>query len=169
MRGLVLGAVLTAAAVASAAPAKENSDLRWLVGAWSCAGTGRGPSGGALSYRARFTFKWDPSGNWLAVHREAQLPRPGPPFAADGFLGWDTAGKRYWLVGVDSDGGWMDLGAAGWEGPSLALTGAAAVDGQRTPMRFTLTRGKTDKDLLFAVESQSGGRWSLIAQDVCKR
>jgi len=184
MSKLALGPVLLAASVALAdklppppasKPARtgggEDADLKPLVGTWSCAGTSRGPTGGSQSYKARLVLKWDQAGNWLAVHREMQLPHPGPAFASDGWLGWDTAGKRYWLVGVNNEGGWVELTAASWDGPSLVLTGEGASDGKRTPLRFTFTRGKTDKDLLFAAEAQLGGsrNWMLTTQDTCKR
>ncbi len=75
------------------------------------------------------------------------------------------------LVGVNNEGGWVELTAASWDGPSLVLTGEGASDGKRTPLRFTFTRGKTDKDLLFAAEAQLGGsrNWMLTTQDTCKR
>jgi hypothetical protein len=152
----------------AAATKPGENDLKALVGVWSCAGTSRGAAGAGVAYKARLALKWDLAQSWLAVRREIQAPTP---LVVDGWLGWDAAGGRFWLIAVDSAGGWLDVGGASWSGPSLALTGAGSVDGKRTPLRYTFTRGKTERDLLVAVESQQPGsaNWNLVAQDVCKR
>jgi hypothetical protein len=181
LRTLMLSASVVAASTALAgklpAPSTvaklraENAELKAFAGIWTCAGTSRGAAGAATSYKAKMVLKWDLAGSWLAVHREVQRPSPFPAYAADGWLGWDAAGKRYWLVAVDGDGGWIDAGAPALQGPSLVLAGAGSVEGKRASLRYTFTPGKTEKDLLFAIETQQAGssNWMLVAQDVCKR
>jgi hypothetical protein len=153
---------------ADSRPAPETADLKPFVGSWSCDSTARGAGGTALTSKSRLVTKWTLDSRWLAVHLERPRGKAPGVRAVDAFLGWDGPGKRYWMVGADNDGGWLQLTGPTWSGPSLTLTGEGIVDGQKVPLRLTLTR-KGDRELMIATELQSGSpNWILVGQDTCR-
>ena len=173
--GLLLGAGISSGvekasntSVKAALESKPGDDLKALAGNWSCDGMARGPQGTAQSYKARFTNKWDLNGSWLSV-RYDQAASKLPALGGGGYLGWDANAKRYLYLGVDSTGGWTTLSVPGWNGNSLTLVGHRVNGETKVPVRYTFTKGKTDRDLMFAVEVQDAVKWNLESQDTCRR
>jgi len=152
----------------AATDARPIDALKALAGTWSCEGLARSAAGTPLVFKARFTNKWDLAQSWLVMRYE-QTQGKAPTFAAQGFLGWDGAASRFVYLGADSDGGWASVAGAGFAGESLTLSGEGVQGGKKAPLRYTFTRGKSDRDLLVALERQEGTRWSLVTQNTCRR
>jgi len=181
MRYGIIGAVLLAGAgissggekasttsVKAVLEPKPGDDLKALAGSWSCDGMERGPSGTAQTYKARLNNKWDLGGSWLSV-RYDQSAGKALAQSGGGYLGWDANAKRYLFVGVESTGAWTSLSVAGWSGNSLTLVGQRVKGENKVPVRYTFTKGKTDRDLMFVVEVQDTVKWTLESQDTCRR
>jgi hypothetical protein len=167
--GLSSGAEKAANVSVKAAPeSRPGDDLKALAGSWSCDGMARGAQGAAQTYKARFANKWDLAGSWLSV-RYDQTATKAPALGTGGYLGWDANGKRYLYLGVDSTGGWVTLSVPGWNGSSLTLVGHRVNGETKVPVRYTFTKGKTERDMMFAVEVQDAVKWNLESQDTCRR
>lgn len=169
--GMASGAEKAANVAVKAAPeTKPGDDLKALAGSWTCDGMARGPQGTAQTYKARFSNKFDLAGTWLSVrYDQAAGKTQAPALGSGGWLGWDASAKRYQYVGVDSTGGWTTLAVAGWNGSSLTLVGNRVNGETKVPVRYTFTKGKTERDLMFAVEVQDAVKWNLESQDTCRR
>jgi len=151
---------------------RPGDDLKVLAGSWTCDGMARGPQGTAQTYKARFTNKWDLAGTWLSVRYDqtgGKAQAQSPALGTGGYLGWDANAKRYQYVGVDSTGGWTSLSVASWSGNSLTLVGNRVNGDAKVPVRYTFTKGRTERDLMFAVEVQNAVKWNLESQDTCHR
>jgi hypothetical protein len=178
--GIVAAALLAGAGISSGAEKaatvsgksaleiKPGDDLKALAGSWTCDGMARGPQGTAQTYKARFANKWDLAGSWLSV-RYDQAAGKAPAAGTGGWIGYDANAKRYQYVGVDSTGGFTTLAVAGWNGNSLTLVGNRVNGETKTALRYTFTKGKTERDLMFAVEVQDAVKWNLESQDTCHR
>jgi hypothetical protein len=151
-------------------PAPELRELAALEGSWRCGGTTpAGPFGPEQSYKATLKVKKDLGDFWYAVDYEQKKTKHGPPpMTARGFLGYDTAAKKFVRTGADSMGGGVSATATGWEGARLVFTGELAAMGQRFPFRETYTK-KGEREIGVVGELKMGKDWIALGNDDCRR
>ena len=122
-------------------PAPENDVIKKSSGSWTCEGTGKTPDGKELKYKSTWTVKPALGGHWYTIVYKRSKMGPLPPFEGNATVGYNTAEKRYTLVGFDSFGSWINL-----RSPDGAVyTGDGGPMGKVTPVKFTFTEGKDKK------------------------
>lgn len=147
-------------------PAPENDIIKKSVGTWTCEGSVKGPDGTEHKFKSGWTVKSILGGHWYSVVYKRAKMGPMPAFQGNATVGYNTAEKKYWFVGVDDMGGWMSLTSA----DGASYSGEASVMGQKTPTKFTFSPGKDNKDKetdkAFSVTMDFGVATSL---ETCKK
>jgi hypothetical protein len=155
-----------AAPMAPSKPAPENDVIKKSVGTWKCEGTAKGPDGADMKYKSSWTVKSILGGHWYGIVYKRSKMGPMSAFEGNATVGYDAADKRYWLVGVDSSGGWINLTSA----DGAAYSGDSAPGGRKSPTKFTFAAGKDKKgqesDKLFDVTLDFG---VASSQESCKK
>jgi hypothetical protein len=151
-------------------PAPELAALAPLEGSWRCEGTTpAGPFGPEQSYKATLKVKKDLGDFWYSVDYEQKKTKHGPPpVKMRGFIGYDTAAKRFVTTSADSMGGWATVTAAGWQAGKLLFTGEMSAMGQRIQFRETYTK-KSDREIVAVGELKMGKDWITLGNDDCRR
>lgn len=147
-------------------PAPENDIFKKSIGTWSCEGVAKGPEGQEMKYKATWTIKSALGGHWHTIVYKRSKMGPMPAFEGNGFIGYNSADKKYRFVGFDSMGGWVDLNSA----DGAVYTGDGSPMGKRTPVKFTFVQGKDkagkESDKLFDVTLDFG---VAVSNENCKK
>ena len=147
-------------------PAPENEVIKKSVGTWTCAGTAKGPDGQEIKYKSSWTIKSVLGGHWYAVVYKRSKMGPMPAFEGNATVGYNVADKKYWFVGVDTFGSWINLTST----DGATYTGEGAPGGKKTPVKFAFTPGKDKKgqesDKLFDAPMDFG---VAVGNESCKK
>jgi hypothetical protein len=134
-------------------PAPENDVIKKSVGNWSCEGTAKGPES---KYKSTWSVKSILGGHWYGITYKRAKAGPMPAFEGNATIGYSVADKKYWFVGVDNMGGWINLTST----DGATYTGDGTPGGKKAPVKFTFTGGKDkkgqDSDKLFDVTLDFG-------------
>jgi hypothetical protein len=151
-------------------PAAELDSLKYFEGSWKCEGKQpAGPFGPEHPYKSSFKMKKDVDNFWIALEYEQKKSKVHPtPIKAKGFVGFDSAAKKFITIGVDNTGGWINESSSGWEGDKLVFTGDGSMMGQKVSFRETYAK-KSDKELLWTGEMKMGKDWIAVGNDDCKK
>ena len=89
-------------------PAPEMSKLKWMLGTWQCTGKAMASSmGPEHPTEAEVKGEETLGGMWVVFHyREKKTPQNPTPGMVDEYWTYDTAGKMWDRILVDSLGGW---------------------------------------------------------------
>jgi hypothetical protein len=105
-------------------------------------------------------------GHWYSIVYQRSKLGPMPAFEGNATVGYNIADKKYWFVGVDNLGGWINLTSA--DGASYAGEGSPM--GRRGAVKFTFAPGKDKKgaesDKLFDATLDLG---VAVSQESCKK
>ena len=82
-----------------------------------------------------------------------------PAFGGNGMLGYNSADKKYWLIGFDNMGGWINL--SGSDG--MAFSGEGVPMGQKAPVKITFAKVS---DKATSITLDFGGQ---VATESCKK
>src|SRR4051812_45944368 len=149
-------AAAPAAPMTAPKPAPENDVIKKSVGNWTCEGTAKGPEGPEMKYKSSWAVKSILGGQWYSIVYKRSKMGPMPVFEGNATVGWSAADKKYWFVGFDSFGSWINLTST--DGASYAGEGVPM--GKKTPTKFTFVAGKDKKgqesDKLFEVTPAFG-------------
>jgi hypothetical protein len=146
-----------AAAGQAPKPAPENDVIKKSVGTWKCTAMGKGPDGTEMKYTTSWNVKPTMGGHWYAISYKRSKMGPMPAFEGSATVGYDTAQKKYTMIGFDSFGGWINLSSpdgANYSGQSGGM-------GKVGQAKFAFSPGKDkkgeDSDKLFDVTMDFGG------------
>jgi hypothetical protein len=147
--------------------APENDIIKKSVGNWSCEGSAKGPEGPEVKYKSTWTVKSSLGGHWYTIVYKRTKMGPMPAFEGNATIGWSAADKKYWFVGFDSYGSWINLTST--DGANYAGEGSPM--GKKTPVKFAFSAGKDKKgqesDKLFEVTFDFGTMSS--SHESCKK
>jgi hypothetical protein len=147
-------------------PAPENDMFKKSSGTWTCEGTAKGPEGPEAKYKATWTIKSTLGGHWYSVVYKRSKMGPMPSFEGNATIGYNVADKKYWFVGFDTLGGWINLTST----DNSVYTGEGSPMGHRSPVKFTFVPGKDKKgqesDKLFDVTLDFG---MATSHENCKK
>jgi hypothetical protein len=153
--------------MAAPKPPAENDMFKKSSGTWTCEGTAKGPEGPEMKYKSTWTIKSILGGQWYSIVYKRAKSGPMPAFEGDANIGYNVAEKKYWMVGVDSLGGWINLTST----DNSVYTGDSGAMGKKTPTKFTFVPGKdkkgNDSDKLFDVTLEFNGMSS--SHENCKK
>jgi hypothetical protein len=148
-------------------PATENDVIKKSVGTWTCEGSAKGPDGQEMKYKSSWTVKSILGGHWYSIVYKRSKMGPMAPFEGNASVGYSLADQKYWLVGVDSTGGWINLTSS----DGATYIGESSPGGKRTATKFTFTPGKDkkgqDSDKLFDVTLDFGA--VATSHESCKK
>jgi hypothetical protein len=147
-------------------PAPENDMFKKVAGTWSCEASGKGPDGKDMKSKTTWTWKSVLGGHWYTVVYKRAKSGPMPAFEGDATMGFNVVEKKYWFVGVDNMGGWINLSST----DGMAYAGEGLPMGKKGPMKFSFAKGKDKKgaesDKLMDVTLDFGG---MVATETCKK
>jgi hypothetical protein len=147
-------------------PAPENDVIKRSAGTWTCEGTAKGPDGNEMKYKSTWNVKSVLGGHWHSIVYKRAKSGPMPAFEGNATVGYNTAEKKYWFVGVDNMGGWIDLTST----DGAAYAGEGSPMGKKGPVKFTFTPGKDKKgqesEKLFDLAMDFG---VATSQESCKK
>lgn len=147
-------------------PAPENDLLKKSAGTWTCEGTVKGADFPETKYKSTWNIKSALGGHWYALTYKRSKMGPMPPFEGHATIGFSVADKKYWFVGVDNLGGWINLTSA----DGAVYTGEGSPMGKRGPVKFTFAAGKDKKgqesEKLFDATLDLG---IAVSQESCKK
>jgi hypothetical protein len=148
-------------------PPAENDMFKKSSGTWSCEGTAKGPEGTEMKYKSSWAIKPIFGGQWYSIVYKRGKMGPLPAFEGNANIGYNVAEKKYWMVGVDSMGGWINLTST----DNSVYTGESSPMGKKTPAKFTFVPGKDkkgqDSDKLFDVTLEFNG--VAVSHELCKK
>jgi len=154
------------AAAAAPKPAAENEVIKKSAGSWRCEGTAKAPDGQEHKYKSTWNVKPSLGGHWYALTYKRAKMGPVPGFEGNATVGFDDADKKYFFVGFDNMGGWINLSSS--DGATFAGEGVPM--GKKGPVKFSFTPGKDKKgqesDKLFDVTLDFG---TTSASESCKK
>lgn len=135
-------------------PGAELDALKPMVKNWTCKGNGTlpGPTPVNFSYTAKVTSKWDLNNFWADWKYDRAKTKEVPALVAEGEWGYDSAGKKYLMQGMDSWGGFVSLSGAAPSGDSMVFEGDAVLMGQKMPAKFTFTADPKAKKMHMTLE-----------------
>jgi Protein of unknown function (DUF1579) len=147
-------------------PAPENDMYKKWTGTWSCESNSKSPDGKDMKAKTTWTWKSVLGGHWYSVVYKRAKSGPMSAFEGNASMGFDAADKKYWFVGVDNMGGWINL--SGVDG--LSYAGEGLPQGKKGPMKISFAKGKDKKgaesDKLVDVTLDLGG---MIVTEACKK
>ncbi|MDT4895940.1 MAG: hypothetical protein QOH25_1017 [Acidobacteriota bacterium] len=159
---LAFAAVLVALAMCGVVYARASflfgasTDLDYFKGEWVV--TMR--SNPNLSFR--WTVKEDLSGGWLS----GVVERNGQKVSTDF---WRRSGNRIERFAFTTDGAFVRLDGAGWEGNQLALKGVTSGREGETKIRETITRVNDRQFQALWEKENTDGKWIVFADEICVR
>jgi hypothetical protein len=167
------GAAAPAAAPAAAAPKMEapkppaeNDMFKKMAGNWRCETTSKMPDGKEMKAKTTWAVKSALDGHWYSVVYKRPKAATMSAFEGDATLGYNTADKKYVMVGFDNTGGWINLTST----DGMAYAGEGLPMGKKGPMKISFAKGKDKKgaesDKLMDVTLDLGG---MIATETCKK
>jgi hypothetical protein len=156
-----------AAPTAPPKPAPENDVIKKSVGSWSCEGGVKMGDNPEAKYKSTWTVKSILGGHWYSIAYKRMKMGGLGGFEGDATVGWDAVGKKYWFVGVDNMGGWINLTST----DGAAYSGEGIPGGKKTPVKFVFSAGKDKKgqesDKLFDVTFEFTGM--ATSHESCKK
>jgi nucleoid-associated protein YgaU len=148
-------------------PAPENDMFKKSSGTWNCEGSAKGPDGSEMKFKSSWTIKSILGGHWYSVVYKRSKMGPLPAFEGNGTIGYSQVDKKYWFVGFDTFGSWINLTST----DNSVYAGEGAEMGKKVPVKFTFTPGKDKKgqesDKLFDVTMDFGP--SATSHENCKK
>jgi hypothetical protein len=148
-------------------PAPENDVIKKSVGTWTCEGAVKMGDNPEAKYKSSWTVKSILGGHWYSIVYKRAKMGAGPAFEGNATVGFDAADKKYWLVGTDNMGGWINLTST----DGATYTGEGIPGGKKTPVKFVFTAGKDKKgqesDKLFDVTFEFTGM--ATSHESCKK
>ena len=163
-----------AAAAPAAAPPKmeapkppaENDMFKKMAGNWRCDVTDKMPDGKEMKAKTTWAVKSVLGGQWYSVVYKRAKAGPAPAFEGNATLGYNTADKKYVMIGFDNMGGWINLSST----DGMAYAGEGLPMGKKGPMKISFAKGKDKKgaesDKLMDVTLDLGG---MIGAETCKK
>jgi hypothetical protein len=147
-------------------PPAENDMFKKMAGTWRCEATSKMPDGKEMKDKTTWAVKSALDGHWYsAVYKRAKTATM-PAFEGDATLGYNTADKKYVMVGFDNMGGWINLTST----DGMAYSGEGLPMGKKGPMKISFAKGKDKKgqesDKLMDVTLDLGG---VIGTETCKK
>ena len=147
-------------------PPAENDAFKKSSGTWTCQGTTKGPDGAEMKYKATWVIKSTLGGQWYSIVYKRAKMGPMPAFEGNATIGFNVAEKKYWMVGFDTMGGWINLTST----DNSVYTGESANGDKKMPVKFTFVPGKDkkgqDSDKLFDVTLDFG---TATSHELCKK
>jgi hypothetical protein len=122
-------------------PAPENEVIKRSAGTWTCQGTAKPKDGPEMKYKSTWTIKPITGGHWYSILYKRSKSGPMPAFEGHATVGYNTAEKKYWFVGVDNMGSWINLTSP----DGATYTGEGAPMAKKSPVKFSFTPGKDKK------------------------
>jgi len=133
-----------------------QSDIDYFKGTWTVAVRG-GPAGG---------FKWEVKpgldGSWLA----GSVTREGRAISNDY---WRQDGKRIERFAFSSNGLFIKVSSAGWNGNQLVFTGTGGSAGTEFNVRETLTKIDPKKFSALWERQEADGKWIVFSDETCTK
>ena len=147
-------------------PAPQNDVIKPARGSWRCEGVAKGPDGEEVKYRSRWVVKPTLGGHWYSIDYRRAKSGAMPGFAGLATVGYNVVDSKYWFIGFDDTGGWINLVST----DGSAFSGESAMGTERGPATFTFVPG-TDKkgqesDRLFEVTMEFG---KASSKESCRR
>jgi hypothetical protein len=157
-----------AAPMAAPKPAAEMKNLAIFDGNWACDGevpaTPMGPAG---KMKTTVSSKSNLGGFWQTGNVTGKMDGM-PAFEGMFHMTYDTAGKQYVMVWVDSMGAWATSTSKGWDGDAITFAGETTMNGQKMNTKDTFTKG-ADGSLKHAWSMEMGGNWAPMGEETCRR
>jgi hypothetical protein len=164
----------TALAVAQEAPqpAPEMSQLKFFAGTFKCNGHAL-PStvnpGGRRPIERTITSKMDLDNFFLFMRMDDEKTSENPkPIRGNWQLTYDSRNKNFVAIWTDNLGRWFPQTSVGWEKDVIAFTGEFVLDNKKGVVRDTLTK-KSEREMTFAVDLQSGSSWVRFIELDCRK
>jgi hypothetical protein len=120
---------------------EQLSMEEWFVGSWICEGTQHdSPTGPAVKFTDKFTFKMALEGSWLTYHiDQTQGPHQGKRTLI-GWSTWDANAKVHIRRDMNIGGSRLDVTTPGWNGDTLVFTGYMITGDEKLPVKHTFTK-----------------------------
>lgn len=175
--------LLATAAVASAADAPKGAApamtppkpdpmletaFKGMAGSWKCTGKMTMPDGKVADTKSAMNIGTDLDG-FVYTGEWTMEPAGGMPAMKMRML-WshDAVSKKLMEVGFDNMGGNFHGTSDGMKGNVIVWNDEGTMMGKPAKMRSTITR-KSDKEITVVGEMESGGKWTKMGEDVCKK
>jgi hypothetical protein len=149
---------------------EQLSMEKWFVGSWICEGTQHAsPTGPAVKFTDKFTFKMALDGSWLTYHiDQTQGPLQGKRTLV-GWGTWDANAKVHIRRDMNIGGSRVDVTALGWDGDTLVFTGYMIVGDEKLRIKQTFTR-KGDAAYGSVLEvTGADGEPTQWEEEICKK
>lgn len=166
------GAAPAAAAPAAAPkmeapkPPAEDDMFKKMAGSWRCETTSKMPDGKEMKAKTTWTVKSALDGHWYSVVYKRAKAGTMPGFEGNATLGYNTAEKKYVMIGFDNMGGWINLTST----DGMTYSGEGLPMGKKGPMKISFAKGKDKKgaesDKLMDMTLDLGG---MISTENCKK
>jgi ketosteroid isomerase-like protein len=161
---------VNAAPPAAAKPPEQLSMEKWFVGSWICEGKQHAsPTGPAVKFTDKFTFKMALGGSWLTYHiDQTEGPLKGKQTLI-GWGAWDANAKVHVRRDMNIGGSRMDVSTPGWDGDTLVFTGYIVAGDEKLFVKQTFTKkGDTAYDSALVVTGADGmpTQWE---EETCKK
>jgi len=147
-------------------PPAENDMFKKMAGNWHCEATDKMPDGKEMKSKTTWGVKSALGGQWYSVVYKRAKAGPMPAFEGNATLGYNTADKKYVMIGFDNMGGWINLTST----DGMAYAGEGLPMGKKGPMKISFAKGKDKKgaesDKLMDVTLDLGG---MIGTETCKK
>ena len=152
-------------------PAPEMSKLKWMLGTWQCTGKAMASSmGPEHPTEAEVKGEETLGGMWVVFHyREKKTPQNPTPGMVDEYWTYDTAGKMWDRILVDSLGGWATGMARAWEKGKIVWTSDGMSGGQKMKFRDSFTE-KNPREIGYVGElAGADGKFTTLWEITCKK
>lgn len=140
----------------------KMTNLRYLIGTWSCAtkvsAFGKMPA----HTETGKTLYWIEPGNTIGNYYGAK------GYSSSGYLGWMASKKLWWSNSADRFGGVAAETGKNSITNAQLLTGTLWSQGQSSPIRDTMTKN-ADTSFRDVVEVKTNGTWSVVADSACTK
>ena len=147
-------------------PPVENDMFKKMAGNWHCEATDKMPDGKEMKSKTTWAVKSVLGGQWYSVVYKRAKAGTMPAFEGDATLGYNTADKKYVMIGFDNMGGWINLTST----DGMAYSGEGLPMGKKGPMKISFAKGKDKKgqesDKLMDMTLDLGG---VLGTETCKK
>jgi hypothetical protein len=156
----------------SMAPPAEMSQINSLAGNWTCSGKSFASEmmGPEHPTEATVSAVSELGGRWLVSHyREKKTAQNTMPIESDEYWTYDSSGKKWERIVVDSMGGSSKGSASAWQNGSITWMNDGTMMGEKFRERATFTK-KSDREILYKGDIQGkGGKWLPAWETTCKK
>lgn len=140
-------------------PAKELSDLNWMIGEWSGTGTFQVPNMGAMDVTVTFKAEWD----GLFIKQTAINDFGMMKMTETMMLGYDETKSEFFSHGYTNMAPLPRMERGNMSNGSLVMTSEPwEVMGEASISRATLTKGDNDT-VKMKLEFKAGDAWAPVA------